>query len=421
MNTQSGNPLPRGWLVVALLWHLACLNYLDRILITTMGSSLKSSIAMSESQFGLLTSVFLFSYGAFSPIGGFLADRFSRSHVIILSAFVWSAVTWLTGHVTNYEQLLVARFLMGISEACYMPAALALIADYHRGPTRSLATGIHMTGTFVGGGLGGLGGYIAESHGWQHAFIIFGAVGVAYSLVLIFLLRDPKIPSASNETSSHESNQKPSIRAAVSFLAHSRSFWLMTLFWGLFGVAGWVILGWMPTYLKEAFSLGQGAAGLSATGYFQIAAMVGVIFGGKLADKWSRTNPLGRVYIPSIGLVIAAIGLLGTSLSPVLSGAIVGLALCGFTRAFTDANMMPILCIAVPARYRATGYGILNLVGCVAGGVMIYVGGVLRDQQTPLTLVFTASAVALAGCAAILLLVAKSMIKSGIANDQSRQ
>lgn len=126
-----------------------------------MRGSLKEAIPMTDAQFGLLTTVFLVVYALLSPIAGFLADRTSRSRVILGSLFIWSVLTWLTGHAKTYEQLLVARALMGASEAAYIPAALALIADYHRSTTRSLATGVHMTGISIGSGLGGLGGWLA--------------------------------------------------------------------------------------------------------------------------------------------------------------------------------------------------------------------------------------------------------------------
>src|SRR5688500_18217454 len=134
----------RAWFVVGLLCVVGCLNYLDRNMIMTMRKSLVEAIPMTDAQFGLLTSVFLWVYGILSPLAGFLADRFSRSRVIIVSLFVWSAVTWLTSYATTFEGLLIARALMGISEACYIPAALALITDYHRGSTRSFATGVHV-------------------------------------------------------------------------------------------------------------------------------------------------------------------------------------------------------------------------------------------------------------------------------------
>lgn len=146
-----------AWLVVGLLSLVGCLNYLDRMMITTMRFSIVESIPMTDAQFGLLTSLFLWIYGILSPVGGFLADRYKRTWVIIGSLFVWSLVTWLTSLVTTYEGLLVTRALMGISEACYIPAGLAMIMDYHKGVTRSLANGIHMAGIMIGQSLGFIG------------------------------------------------------------------------------------------------------------------------------------------------------------------------------------------------------------------------------------------------------------------------
>ena len=183
--------LSRAWLIVGVLWVVAALNYLDRIMITTMRDSLTQAVPMTDAQFGLLTSVFLWVYGLLSPFAGFLADRFNRSRLIVFSLLVWSLLTWLTGHARSYEELIVVRALMGVSEAAYLPAALALIADYHRGSTRSLATGIHMTGLSVGTGLAGIGGWVAERHGWSAAFDVFGIFGVVYATGLFFVLRDP--------------------------------------------------------------------------------------------------------------------------------------------------------------------------------------------------------------------------------------
>src|SRR5207342_2083552 len=119
-----------------------------------------------------------------------LADRYSRRHVIAGSLLVWSVVTWTTGHVTSYEQLLTARALMGISEAFYIPAALALIADVHRGSTRSRAVGLHQMGIYLGVIVGGFGGYAADHPGlgWRWAFDACGLVGMVYAAPLFVLL-----------------------------------------------------------------------------------------------------------------------------------------------------------------------------------------------------------------------------------------
>jgi MFS family permease len=142
--------------MVGLLWFVACLNYLDRLILITMRTSVKGEIAMTDAQFGLLTTVFLLSYGILGPIGGYLADRFNRSRIVVFSLFAWSACTWMTGHANTFGEILFYRILLGISEACYFPAAGKLLMDYHRDRTRSLANGIHLSGVMVGSGLGGL-------------------------------------------------------------------------------------------------------------------------------------------------------------------------------------------------------------------------------------------------------------------------
>jgi len=392
----------RAWLIVALLWVVAALNYLDRIMLTTMRGSLKEAIPMTDAQFGLLTSVFLWVYGLLSPFAGFLADRFSRSGVVIVSLLFWSGITWLTSCATSFDQLLTTRALMGISEACYIPAALALITDYHRGPTRSLATGIHMSGIMVGSGLGGLGGCLAERHSWSFAFSLFGMFGVVYAILLAFLLRD--VSRESNPNTVGETS-RVNFFAAVRDLFSRSSFILAVFYWGLLGLVGWAINGWMPTYLNEQFNLSQGVAGLSATGYLQAAALVGVLVGGAWADRWSRTHERGRIFVTVIGLCIAAPGVLVASTTVLITAAIVGLMLYGFARSFSDSNMMPILCLVSDARYRATGYGVLNFFSCLVGGLTIYAGGALRDANVNVSHVFQFAALSLLVCAGILFLV----------------
>ena len=397
--------LPSGaWLVVALLWVVGCFNYLDRVMITTMRGSLIEAIPMTDAQFGLLTSVFLWVYGLLSPFAGFLADKFNRSRVIVGSLFAWSLITWLTMHATTFNELLLTRALMGVSEACYIPAALALIADYHRGGTRSLAVGIHMSGVMVGSALGGLGGWIAERHGWSHAFYLFGVAGIFYAVVLALLLRDVK-REGGGPTAVVGTEPGIRLKEALASLFSERAFLIALGYWSLLGIVTWAVVGWMPTYLNEHFRLTQGTAGLSATGYLQASALVGVLLGGVWADRWQRTNPRGRIHVPLIGLCVAAPAIflaVNTNLLPV---AIAGLIAYGFARSFADTNMMPIMCMVSDPRYRATGYGIFNLCACVVGGISIYAGGALRDMQVGLTVIFSFAAASLVVCAILLSLV----------------
>jgi MFS family permease len=291
---------------------------------------------------------------------------------------------------------------MGISEAFYVPAALALIADYHRGPTRSLATGVHMTGMMIGAGMGGWGGFVAEHHAWHTAFSVFGLLGVGYVVVLLFLLRD--VPEGSRETPPVPAGNAVRLGEALGSLIRSPSFLLAFFYWGALGML-WTITGWMPTFLTEKFHLGQGMAGFSATGYLQGAAMVGVLLGGYWADVWSRTNPRARIHVPVLGLAIAGPALILVAHTDLLAVAILGLTLHGLTRAFTDANMMPVLCMIADPRYRATGYGMLNLCACFVGGMSIYLGGALRDSGIHLVHLFELAGASMLVCMVLLLLI----------------
>jgi MFS family permease len=377
----------KEWLIVYSLCLVGLLNYLDRTMLSTMRSSIVEKIPMSNAQFGLLTTVFLFSYGICSPIGGFLADRFQRSRVIIFSLCIWSVVTWLTSYVTDFNMLLLTRAVMGISEACYLPAALALITDYHGNKTRSLAVGIHMTGIIAGQSLGFLGGWLAEMHTWNYAFYLFGILGIGYALILAFFLKDKPV-RREDSTSNRIEEKKINFFQTMSTLMTNLNFTLLLGFWCLLGIVGWLIMGWLPTYYQERFHVSQGIAGLYATGYLYPFSMVGVVVGGLLADRWNQSNKRARMLIPAIGLLIATPGVLLAVNTPYIEIAILGFMMYAFTKVFSDANLMPILCTIIDEKYRATAYGILNLFACVVGGIGIYAGGMLRDAQISMDYIF---------------------------------
>jgi MFS family permease len=360
---------------------------------------------MTDAEFGLLTSVFLWVYGLLSPFAGYLADKFNRSRVIIISLFVWSVVTWLTAHVTTFEQLLVTRALMGVSEACYIPAALALIADYHRGSTRSMANGIHMAGIMAGQSLGFVGGWIAEKHNWTTAFAAFGIFGIVYALVISFSLKD-RSDKAQSKASSEVAEQVGFFKGIADLFSRS-TFLLMVIFWSLISIVSWMIVGWLPTYYKEHFDLSQAMAGVYATGYLYPVSVLGVLLGGFLADRWSKNHPKARILVPAIGLCIAAPAIFFASNTLILPIAVFCFMIYALTKAFSDVNMMPILCMVVNPRYRATGYGVLNLFSCIVGGVGLYAGGALRDAKVDLSTIYQWAALLMA-ISVILLLIIKS-------------
>lgn len=381
----NASAMRTAWLVVALLVPVALLNYLDRQMLAAMKASMMGDIPDigSKANWGLVLGSFKWVYALLSPLGGYLSDRLNRRNVICLSLLVWSAVTWYMGYVSSFHELLAARALMGISEAFYIPAALALITDFHLGPTRSRAVGFHQMGIYVGIILGGFAGYAADSPaiGWRSAFAWCGAVGIVYAVPLFFLLRNPPARAAAAEPA-------PRFFSAFRELLTNRGFLLLALYFTLPALAGWVVKDWMPDILREQFGLGQGKAGVSAVLYVQIASLIGVGLGGWLADRWMRRTERGRIFVSALGMMLFLPALFGVGNAGTLLVAIGFLILFGLGWGFFDCNNMPILCQLVRPELRATGYGFMNLVSISCGGLADWGFGVMRDAHIPLNVIF---------------------------------
>jgi MFS family permease len=372
--------------MVVLLLPVALLNYLDRQLVATMQKSIMGSVddLKTQAQWGHLLAWFKWTYALASPFAGYVADRFGRRHVIALSLFVWSADTWATAHATSYDQLLATRAIMGLSEAFYIPAALALIADHHGSATRSRAVGLHQIGIYIGVMLGSLGGYVADDPalGWRWAFTGLGLLGVVYAFPLWWWLRDtPRARPA----------EAPRAFAAVGDLLGNRDFRLLLLYFTLPALAGWVVRDWMPSVLQKELGLTQGLAGVSAVVWWQGAAIVSALGGGWLADRWMRRSPRGRQQVSALGMSLIVPALLGVGIvigQGSLPLAIAFLVLFGLGWGLFDSNNMPILAQIARPDQRATGYGLMNLASISCGGLADVGFGWLRDHEVPLNLIF---------------------------------
>jgi MFS family permease len=377
-----------AWLIVALLAPVALLNYFDRQMLAAMKSSVMQDIPSvgSDANWGLMLGQFKWVYAAMSPIGGYLADRFSRRWTICASLLAWSVITWLTGHATTYEQLMWSRSAMGISEAFYIPAGLALIADYHFGSTRAKAVGWHQAAIYCGVILGGFTGYIADSPtlGWRFAFDAAGIIGILYGIVLFFFLRDVPRPAGTAGLAI----ERPSVAASAKALFTNPSFILMVLYFTLPALSGWVVRDWMPAILKDKFHIGQGLAGVSATLYTNLAALGAVFLGGYLSDKAIRKNIRGRIFVSATGMALIVPAIFGVGNASSLGMAIGFLMLFGAGWGLFDGNNMPILSQVVRPEQRATAYGLMNLVSISCGGLADFWFGKMRDAKIPLNVIF---------------------------------
>ena len=369
---ETGTGQPRSyypWVVVGLLWVVAMLNYMDRQMLATMRPSMQIDITelQSATNFGRLMAIFLWIYGFMSPVSGLVADRLNRKWLIVGSLFVWSGVTYAMGYATTFDQLYGLRAVMGVSEALYIPAGLALIADFHSSKTRSLAIGIHMTGLYMGQALGGFGATLADAYTWHTAFHWFGMAGIGYAVVLALFLREANRDLDTGPSDSLVSSPKPSVFKGVGLLLGNISFWIILFYYAIPSLPGWATKNWLPTLFATNLNIDMAQAGPLSTISIAASSFVGVIVGGILSDRWVQTNVRGRIYTSAIGLSLTIpslllIGFGGSLLS------VVGAAGCfGLGYGMFDANNMPILCQFVSARSRATAYGIMNMTGVFAG------------------------------------------------------
>jgi len=367
------------WVVVALLWAVALLNYLDRQMLSTMKVAMMGDIAelQTAENFGRLMAIFLWIYGFVSPVAGLIADRINRKWLIVGSLCVWSGVTFAMSFAATFNQLYILRAIMGLSEALYIPAGLSLIADYHRGSTRSLAIGIHMTGLYLGQALGGFGATVAHHWSWQLTFQSFGMIGIIYSLLLGFLLKESRIRAVVQDK--NRLSGFSSVKGSLGMLMGTLSFWVILFYFATPSFPGWAVKNWLPTLFSKTLGIDMSAAGPIATITIAVSSFIGVISGGLISDRWIRRNLRGRIFTSVIGLGLSVPALLLIGYGQGLTGVLAGAVLFGIGFGMFDANNMPILCQFFPSRMRAAGYGIMNMTGVFAGALITGVLGKSTD------------------------------------------
>lgn len=261
---------------------------------------------------------------------------------------------------------------MGVSEALYLPTGLAMIADFHSSKTRSLAIGIHMSGLYAGQALGGFGATIAANYSWHTVFHWFGIVGIGYAILLIFLLYDKEGHAGTRSARLKVNPQKAStpersLFGSLGVILGTVSFWIMLFYFMAPSFPGWATKNWLPTLFSRNLGVEMAQAGPMATISIAIASFIGVLIGGPLSDRWVQKNIRGRIYTSVIGLTLTLPSLVLLGYGHTSTGLIGAALLFGIGYGMFDTNNMPILCQIIPQKYRATAYGIMNMMGVFAG------------------------------------------------------
>lgn len=362
------------WRVALFLALAAALNYADRASLSAVLPALRTDLGISDVQMGLLGSVFLWSYAIGSPIAGSLADRFSRTRMVVTSLVAWSAVTALMGAANGFPMLLALRFALGVTECLFLPAAIALIADYHGPSSRARALSFISIGVNSGMILGGsFSGYMAEHHSWRTGFWVLGLGGVALALLAKPIV--PRSPPAPRPTA-----QRASVFEAVRYLSRVPSYYVLLAESMLSGLGLWTFFGWLPLYFKETYNMTLAAAGFAGTFMLQIAVMLGLLVGGTLSDRLAAGSPHRRMLLYGLFYFLSAPFLLffvGQPSFPVVAAAI---AAFSFLRGIGQANDNPTQCEIVPPQFRSTGVGFMNAFATGAGGMGVLFAGFLKSE-----------------------------------------
>ena len=385
-------------MVVGLLWAAYMINYADRQAVFSLFPVLRAELGFTETQLGLVGTVFLIVYSASAPLTGWLADRWRAEWMLPASMVLWSLSTFATGRSYSIAGLLFWRGMMGLTEGMYFPAALRVIGGLHPGPTRSRAIALHGTAQFAGSVAGGwLGGWMGDAGAWRQGFAALSLAGILYAPLLGRGLRRLPADAHTRRADYHGG----SVFGSVPFLA------LNLLFFVLCGIL-WILYAWLPSLVHERFGLNLADSGLLATAWLQISSAVGILAGGAAGDWISRRIPAGRFYIVAGGMLlcspIAWVVVAAHSLT-VLKLAAVGF---GITAGFVTSNTVASAYDVVAPSQFGFAAGAMTMIGGAGGGAAMLSVGRWREILPVESIV---GAVAAAGVLTAVLLAAAAVTR----------
>ena len=303
MGTEAANDRRARAITLALLASVFAVHFLDRQLLAILIPPIKAELALSDTALGFLSG---FAFTAFFSTVGLviarLADRSDRARIITWSIVAFSAMTALCGLATSFWQLLAARIGVGAGEGGTSPASHSLIADLYPMHSRATAMGIFSIGPNVGVILAfGIGGWLAQAHGWRTAFFAAGLLGLAVAVATRVALRDPR-----NGPGGRHREAGPRALDVVGAIVRSPT--LRHVFVGstLMTAAGIGAVTWLPTLLTRVHGFTLAQAGVFLAVVLGVGGACGTYACGWLADRVSATDPRRKLqFLATLSLVLA--------------------------------------------------------------------------------------------------------------------
>lgn len=393
------------WEVLALLWMAYLLNQADRQVFNTVLPAIRDALSLTDTSIGLIATIFNLCYACMVPLGGLAGDRLSRKWVVTIAILFWSVATMFTGLASGVVMLILLRSVAtGGGEAFFGPANYSLLGQYHT-DTRARAMSIHQTAYYVGVILAGwLAGYIADRLGWEYSFIIFGAVGVVWGIIMAIRLKDKK-----QETPAEEGKvEKVGILDGFKVVFTTPTALMLTIgFSGLiFVITGFMT--WVPAYLQEEFGQSQAASGFNSMFYTYLAAFIGVLLAGSLSDKFAAKTNKARMLLQAFGLIVGSVFLFIMGKSTTLWVLYLSFAGWGFFRAFFDANTYTVLYDVTPSRLHASCSSAMITTGFAVGALAPVVLGAMKQSLGSLSATFPVLGIIWVVCGVLMIIVSKT-------------
>ena len=277
------------------------INYVDRQVLSITVEYMKIDLGLTDTQIGIIQTVFFMSMALFAFPAAYLADRWSRKKAIAIMGIVWSGFTFVTGLGRSFWGVIIPRALVGIGEAGFTSGGIPMIAAAFSPKARARAMGVFNMAMALGAALGVvLGGYIAKTYGWRMAFYIFAAPGVVLSL-LALLMKDYTAEECRNEP-----DRNISFFGTITTLLKIPTLRWIYIGYAMQNIMFFSFLTWGPAFLMRTQKIDSTKAGL-IIGVISIMAILGSILGGFLADFWQKRNEAGRMHTATFGLFFSCI------------------------------------------------------------------------------------------------------------------
>jgi len=373
---------PLRILLVFSTFMLTVLLYIDRACISAAKEEISADLHFDLTDFGWVMAMFTLGYALFQTPAGKLADKRGPRGVIAGIVGIWSVLTAMTGAAWNYVSMLVIRFLFGAGEAGAFPSLAKVVYHWFPVKERGIVQGINFSGSRIGAAFAlPLVAAIIGSVGWRMSFVIFGAVGVLFSLLWWWLFRNKPeeakgmsdkekryILANRAEDSAGDGPQKP---LPFGRIIRSGNMWLAMLQYMASNFTFYFTLTWMYPYLKERFALG----GIEAGFYAMVPLLAGAVgnwVSGLWVDRLYRNKSLGASRrIPAItGFLLAAFGMvmMANIATPQLAIFFLAIAIFG-----ADMTLSPswAFCIDIGKENAGAVSGTMNMAGNLGAFVTI--------------------------------------------------